>query len=47
VSDLVDEDEDCQDGDDIETVDESFRHRKPRSNRCGQLNGTSSRLILA
>ncbi len=27
VPDLVDEDEDCQDGDDIETVDESFRHR--------------------
>ena len=27
VPDLMDQDEDRQDGDDVETVDESFRHR--------------------
>jgi hypothetical protein len=35
VSNLVDEDENRQNGDYIETVDESFRHWDSRSNRSG------------
>jgi hypothetical protein len=47
VPDFVDEDEDRQDGDDIETVDESFGHRYFRSNRFGQLTGRLSSVIFA
>jgi hypothetical protein len=40
VPDLMDKDEDRKDGNDIEAVDESFRHRSFRSDRSGPLGRT-------
>jgi hypothetical protein len=47
VPNFVHQNEDCQDGDDIETVDKSFGHRVFRSNRSGQLADGLRRVIFA